>query len=171
MPNFFQSARARFLLGAIACAAILGFAFYLQYFQYMEPCPLCWFQRAAVFGVALAFAGGALLANNPRAATYTAWLATLVALIGAGIAARHIWIQNLPADQVPACGQGIVYMLDNLPFFDVLTKALKGSGECAKRDLWLGFTLPSWTMLFFALAIVWAWLSARVARRSSLNRF
>ena len=32
--------------------------------------------------------------------------------LGAGIAGRHVWLQNLPADQVPACGPGLSYMLE-----------------------------------------------------------
>ena len=29
-----------------------------------------------------------------------------------GIAARHLWLQNLPPELVPDCGMGLNYMLD-----------------------------------------------------------
>ncbi len=160
--------RAAFFLAALACIAILGFAFYLQYVKEMEPCPLCWFQRLAVGGLAIVFAIGAWRCKPRIQGPTAAWVAvciTVVALAGAGVSARHIWIQNLPADQVPACGQGIGYMLESMPFLDVFSKALKGSGECAKRDTWIGLTLPTWTILFFAGCIVWAWWAAFLSRR------
>jgi len=31
-----------FFLGALACALLLGFGYYLQYARGLEPCPLCW---------------------------------------------------------------------------------------------------------------------------------
>ena len=77
-----------------------------------------------------------------------------------GLATRHLWIQSLPADQVPACGMGIGYMLDTLPFFDVIERTLKGSGECAKVDLVLGLSIPAWTLGLFAVLIVWSFLLA-----------
>ena len=41
---------------------------------------------------------------------------------GIGLAWRHLWIQSLPPDQVPACGMGIGYMFETLPFFDVIER-------------------------------------------------
>ena len=46
---------------------------------------------------------------------------------------RHVWIQSQPKGEVPACGMGLNYMLETLPLTDVITKVLKGSGECAER--------------------------------------
>ena len=36
---------------AIACAGLLAFGYYLQYFQYQDPCPLCLVQRGFFYGV------------------------------------------------------------------------------------------------------------------------
>jgi len=58
----------------------------------------------------------------------------LFAGTGAAVAARHVWLQTLPPDQVPACGPGLSYMLETLPFQDVLATVFKGSGECATID-------------------------------------
>ncbi len=32
-------------------------------------------------------------------------------VVGAAIAARHVWIKHLPQDQVPECGPALDYML------------------------------------------------------------
>jgi protein dithiol:quinone oxidoreductase len=53
---------------------------------------------------------------------------------------------------------GITYMLEAFPFFDVLTRALKGSVECNKIDLILGLPIPAWTLLFFIIAVIAAFL-------------
>jgi disulfide bond formation protein DsbB len=75
---------------------------------------------------------------------------------GGGVAARHVWLQNLPADQVPACGPALDYMMDVFPFLEVLNMVLSGSGECAKIDwLFLGITLPMWSLfVFVGLAVI-----------------
>jgi len=147
--------RLAYLLGFLVCAALIGWALWLQYGHGLEPCPLCMFQRVAVGAVGLLF----LLAfmHNPRArgAARYATLTVLLAGIGAAFAARQVWLQALPKDQVPACGMGISYMLETLPFADVLAKVIEGSGECAEKswEFW-GLAIPGWTFVFFITMIV-----------------
>ena len=77
-------------------------------------------------------------------------------LVGAAIAARHVWIQNLPPDQVPECGPTLDYMLEVFPLGEALTMVFTGSGECAEV-LWtfLGLSMPAWALLcFLGLTIV-----------------
>ncbi|HEU5398261.1 MAG TPA: disulfide bond formation protein B, partial [Gammaproteobacteria bacterium] len=33
------------LAGFLVCAALLGYAYFAQFHQHLEPCPLCIFQR------------------------------------------------------------------------------------------------------------------------------
>ena len=51
-----MTARAANSLGFLACAALLGYAYYAQYVMHLEPCPLCIFQRVGIFVVGMAFA-------------------------------------------------------------------------------------------------------------------
>ena len=143
----------------------MGYAFYLQYVMDLEPCPLCMFQRVALTAMGIVF----LIAAIHRPARGGAWTYAAIQFLigGAGIALalRHLWIQSLPADQVPACGMGIGYMLETLPFFDVVERTLKGSGECAKVDLVLGLSIPAWTLALFVVLIAWSALLAARARR------
>ena len=39
-------------------------------------------------------------------------LALIPGGIGLGIAARHVWLTHLPADQVPECGPPLQFMMD-----------------------------------------------------------
>ena len=78
---------------------------------------------------------------------------------GAGVAARHIWLQNLPAEDVPACGPGLDFMLDTFPLSDVLAMVFSGSGECAEISwMFLGLSMPVWVLIaFLGLSIYAIW--------------
>jgi disulfide bond formation protein DsbB len=112
--------------------------------------------------VAFAALGLVLLAGGlhaPRSAGgRRAWglLALVAAAIGGAIAGRHVWLQNLPPDQVPACGPGLDYMLDAMPFTGVVRKVLTGSGECANVDwTFAGLSMPAWSLVWFVLLAAW----------------
>ena len=135
------------------------FALWLQYDQHLEPCPLCIFQRVAMMATGaialLAFLHGPAQAGRRVYAGVTL-LATTVGIIVSG---RHVWLQHLPPEEVPSCGPGLDYWLDTFPLFEVVGKVLRGSGECAQIDwVFMGITLPGWTLLVFAvLAVVAVW--------------
>jgi disulfide bond formation protein DsbB len=148
--------RAAYMLGFLVCAALMGWALWLQYGQGLEPCPLCAFQRFAVTGIGLVFLVAAIHNPGNLGAGLYAALIVLFAGIGAAFAGRQVWLQALPKDQVPACGMGLNYMLDSLPFSEVIEKVFAGSGECAEKG-WelLGLAIPGWTLVFFiGLAVV-----------------
>ncbi len=148
--------RLRCLAGALVCLGLLGFALYAQYVWMMDPCPLCIFQRIAFAGVGLCFLLAAI--HGPRAGGRIGYLVPLLVSVAAGlaIAGRHLWIQSLPADQVPSCGPGLGYLVDTFPFTHMLKIVLTGSGECAKVQKILGLPMPAWSLLWFVLLAVWA---------------
>lgn len=142
--------RVWFLFVALACGGMVGYALYVQHVDFLDPCPLCVFQRMAFLWIG----GVSLLAALHGPGSTGRWVyGTLVLLGGAtgmGIAGRHLWLQNLPADQVPDCGMGLNYMLETMPFTDVLSEVFYGSGECAEV-IWsfLGLSMPGWTFIWY----------------------
>jgi protein dithiol:quinone oxidoreductase len=133
---------------ALCCFAMLGYALYAQAQLGVEPCPLCIFQRVAVFALGIAFVLAALVPDRLRR---TGWIAAgliaLAAAIGAGISARHVYIQSLPPGKVPACGANLDFMMEVFPLSEVVRKVLTGSGECAKIDwTFLGVSMPAWVL-------------------------
>jgi protein dithiol:quinone oxidoreductase len=147
--------RAGFALGALLCAALMGYALYAQYGLGLEPCPLCIFQRIAVIACGVVFALGAIHNPGRVGAIVYAILGFLFAAAGAAVAGRHVWLQSLPPSEVPACGPGLNYMLETLPFTDVLSKVFVGSGECATTDwMVLSLSMPAWTLVFFIVIMV-----------------
>jgi len=135
--------------GFAICALLVAAAYYLQFVGGLEPCPLCIFQRIALAALGVVFLLTAL--QNPSSyGRYVYSLFILVlALGGAGVAGRHVWLQSLPEDQIPACGPGLNYLLDTCPLFDAVALVLRGSGECAEIERWLGLSIPMWTLLAF----------------------
>ena len=148
-----NSSRWIYLLVFLLCAAMMVVALYMQYVEYLDPCPLCIFQRLAVISIG----GIALLAVvfNPKGMIgrriYSSLL-MLASIVGAGIAGWHVYLQNLPPEEVPECGPGLDFMLRRLPLDEVLAKVFTGSGECAEV-VWrfLGLSIPGWTLLFFVV--------------------
>jgi disulfide bond formation protein DsbB len=138
------------LVAAAACAALLGYALFSQYQLDLEPCPLCIFQRVAVAALGVAFLLAALVPVRARILSVAASLLLgLVALGGAGVAARHLYIQSLPPGKVPVCGATLDYMLEVFSPSEVLRKVLTGSGECARIDwTFLGLAMPAWVLIW-----------------------
>ena len=156
------------LLGFLGCAFGLLFALYLQYFQKLEPCPMCIFQRVAMIATGIVFLLGALHGPKRGGRWVYAILAALAAAIGAGIAGRHVWLQHLPPDQVPACGPTLDYLLGMLPVNEVITTVLRGDGNCAIINAqWLGISLPAWTLVAFLGFLLYALAMPLLARKSS----
>ena len=147
--------RLAYALGFLVCAGLMGWALWLQYGLELDPCPLCIFQRVCVIAVGVIFLIAAIHnPERPGAALY-ALLTLLVAGAGAALAGRQIWLQALPKDQVPACGMGLSYMMESMPWLDVFTRVLKGTGECAEKAwVFLGLSIAGWTFVFFVGMIV-----------------
>ena len=158
MNSTIPSFRMQFALGALACIGLMAYALYAQYHLHLDPCPLCIFQRVAVIAIGLVFLAGALHAPNSSGARRTyAMLAVLAALGGIAVAGRQLWLQWLPADQVPACGPPLAFMYDSMPFSKMLAKVFAGSGECAVVNWrFLGLAMPAWVLICFVVLGAWA---------------
>lgn len=147
------------LLGFAACGALIAYALYSQHVLGLEPCPLCIFQRVAVISLGAVFAVAALHAAGGLGRRVYAAMIALAAAAGIGVAGRHVWLQNLPPEQVPACGPGLDYMLEAFPLRQMLQAVLSGSGECASIE-WslLGLSMPAWVLIAVAcLGVFGVW--------------
>jgi len=143
-----------FSLAVMAVVAMLFAQVYLEHILGLPPCPLCMTQRVFVvlWGVIALIAA---LHNPARMGRRIyATLCALAALAGAAIAVRHVWIQHLPPDQVPACGPSLQYMLDTLPFSETLSLVLRGDGNCAEIQwTFLGLSIPEQTLVMAAVVL------------------
>ncbi len=155
------------LAGAGAVVGLIAYALFAQYVLDLEACPLCIFQRVAFVAGGLVFLVAGLHSPVGPGARFYAGLGVAASGTGAGIAGWHVYIQNLPPDQVPSCGPGLDYLFDALPVFEALEKVFTGSGECAEINRsFLGLSMPAWALVWFVLlgglAVVANW--TRVSR-------
>ncbi len=150
-------------LGFLCCAGMMGFALYAQYVLMLDPCPLCVFQRIATILLGIVFLIAALHNPGKLGSRIYAVLITLVAGDGVAVASWHVRLQNLPADEVPSCGPGFEYIMENFAFFDALGLIFEGSGECAEVA-WrlLGLSMPTWVIIGLGgLGIAGIWNNLR----------
>jgi protein dithiol:quinone oxidoreductase len=139
-------------VGFLACAALLGYAYVLQFVDGLAPCPLCILQRVGFVALGLLFLAAAIHHPGVTGARIYGGLIAIAAAAGAAIAGRHVWLQSLPPDRVPECGPGLEYMLSAFPLSETLTMVLTGSGECAAVSWsFLGLTIPAWALLWFVV--------------------
>ena len=139
--------------------AVIGMSFalfFLQRYMGFSPCPLCIFQRIGL----MIMGGFALIAAifDPKSkiVRLLLWLGSLAGIGWAAVVAgRHVWLQHLPADQVPSCGPGLDYWLDTLPMQQVLKEVFAGSGECASIEwTFMGLSIPEQSLILFSILIL-----------------
>jgi len=143
-----MTARRGNLFGFLACASLLAYAYYAQFYLHLDPCPLCIFQRIGIFALGVVFLVAALHDPAALGRRLYALLLGAAALATIGVAWRHLYLQSLPPDSVPACGASLDFMLKVFSLSEVLVKVLTGSGECAKVTWeFLGLAMPAWVLI------------------------
>ena len=152
-----------FGLVLLAISSMVVAVYFMSGYLALNACPLCMTQR--VFVGAWGIVALVAVVHNP-----TGWgrrvygaLCALAAIGGGAVAARHVWLQHLPEDQVPACGPPLEYLVDTLPFTEVISTVLMGDGNCAET-MWtfMGLSIPQQTLILFAIAsIISLWQTFR----------
>lgn len=158
-----------FTLVFFACIGMAFAIVFLQNFKGLAPCPLCIFQRIGLMVMGL-FALIAFTLNPKRTGLrILLWIGSMAGILwSTGVAARHVWLQHLPPDQVPSCGPGLDYWLDALPMQEVINQVLSGSGECATIDWqFLGMSIPEQSLIFFSFLLI---MNVLVLKRILQNR-
>ncbi|MCQ8104297.1 disulfide bond formation protein B [Methylomonas sp. SURF-2] len=162
------SRRLWFSTGFMACCGLLAVGAYMQFVEELEPCPLCISQRLAILATGIIFLMAAL---HNKAHNIYAIAAAFSALLGAGISARHVWLQHLPPEQVPECSPGLEYVFQHFPLTDTIKLMLTGTGECSQIDgIFLGLTIPGWTFIAFVMLAAFSLASLRVYHASDTDQ-
>ena len=166
MPYSLSSVTSRQFFGFLVLLAVTSMLYarvFLEVFLDLEACPMCMTQRLFV----IMWGAFALLAvlHNPGqlGGRIYASLCGLSAWVGALVAARHVWLQSLPEDQVPACGPPLDYLLENFPLREAINTMLMGDGNCAEVAwTFLGLSIPAQTLLVFCgIMLLCLWQAVR----------
>jgi disulfide bond formation protein DsbB len=154
------SSRLVFLGVFLACAALIGFALYLQERVGLDPCPMCILQRYAVIAIGLVALAAAV--HGPRGLALKLYAIGVIvfALAGGGTAIRHSWLQHNPP-KTSSCGAELDFLLENFPLAQALPKIFAGTGDCAAVHWrFLGLSIPEWTLIWFvAFAGIAIWVA------------
>ncbi len=157
------SPRILFLALFLGCSGLMAVGFFMQYQMGLEPCALCMTQR--VFIVAVGLTALLAFAINPGLVgrRIFAVLGACFAVAGGSFSSRQLYLQSLPADQVPACGPSFSYLMDNFPIMEAVSVMLRGDGNCAEVSwTFLGVSIPGWTLVaFVGLVAINVWLFIR----------
>jgi len=139
---------SRRLLGFIVllCCGFLVFAFYLQHYQHVLPCPLCVVQRYAYLAIAF-FCIVGRMTYFIRTASF---LSLLAAIGGAFAASLQLWAIRNPAVQ---CGRDPLETTINSLFpAKWLPSVFEAQGYCGEAlDRIFGLTPPEWSLAWFML--------------------
>lgn len=127
------------------CIGLLATAYYMEYQLGLEPCAMCIIQRIAIALAGLAALVGIIHNQHPK--IYFS-LTGLFSVGGATSAIRHLYLQSLPADQVPTCGPDLAFLINQAYFSDALRMMFIGDGNCAEV-MWtlMGISIPGWVLI------------------------
>ncbi len=153
------SPRSLFLLSFLGSALLIAIALYMEHVMGLAPCPLCIVQRICVIGFGLICLAAAIHGPAKTARRVYAGFALLFVAAGSATAIRQIWLQSVPADQLPSCLPSLEYMMEAFPFQEIVRLVLHGTAECAEVS-WtlLGLSIPEWSLLgFIGMAVICIW--------------
>lgn len=152
------ASRPLYLLSFILCLVLLAVALYMEHVMGLDPCPLCIVQRVVFIILGLICLAAVLHNPVPPAASHKrpvssriyGLLITLTAAFGVAIAGRQVWLQHQPADQLPSCLPSLDYMMDVLPFQEMLRLVFSGTADCAAVTwTFLGLSIAEYTLIAF----------------------
>lgn len=161
------SARRFHGLVALMAFALLAVAFYMEYQMALEPCPLCMLQRIFFFSIGVVSLASALMPSQ-KARQVCSWTVVVLSFFGAALAVRHLYLQSLPTDELPACLPGLSYMFDVFPWQEIMQAMVMGTGECGDV-VWtlLGISIPGWTLVaFVGMAFINILIALRVNKKT-----
>lgn len=163
------SIRLTFLILAAGCLGLILTGLYMQHVMGLAPCALCVTQRIFIIAVGVIALLAFIHNPNTKGRRIYASIGALLAVGGGYFSSHHMWLQSLPADEAPACGPGLEYILETFPLQEALTVLLRGDGDCAEV-VWsfLGLSIAGWTLVAFTgLLLINLW---QLLRKSSENK-
>lgn len=153
----------------ITSAAAMTGAIIIEKQFALEPCHLCVLQRIAMGLVILTSFFALIHQTKQRGTRIYLSVVALFSLLGLGTAARHMWLQNLPADQVPECGPTLEYLLQTFPLSETLAAIFRGTGQCAETAwVFLRLSIPEWAAIAFGVITMIALFGLFHGRKKTL---
>ncbi len=146
----FESLKQHRSINAIGfgiCTFMLAYAWYLEYYQGLIPCPLCLVQRFGIGALGLVFM---LAALHVRRRQFYGLLIMVVAAGSAVAAGYQVWLQHQPLVGYETCLPPLNVLLNAFPLTEAIGIVLENPGNCGQVQ-WslLGLSIPVWTLIAF----------------------
>ena len=163
----FSDSRRFFLLMGATGLGLIIVALFFEHMLLLEPCLLCYAQRACVYLVIFLSLFG-FLHKNQSLIIFRTYIGLVITIIVCGIllSIRQLYLQNLPPELVPSCGPDIDYLFETLPVLEVFMLAIRGDGNCAEV-LWsfLGISIPGWLLIAFSAQLIYSVVSLTISKK------
>lgn len=157
--------RITYAFAFICCLCLLLFAYYLEYWQNITPCPLCLLQRFCYYFLAITFFVALFTEPNRIGRIIFGIIAIIFSLLGIIIAIRQLYLQHLPPNHAQGCSADISYLLQTFSLPEVLHRIFQGSAECSiSQWSFLSLDMAAWSLIwlcFFILLAVYTMLQHR----------
>lgn len=141
-----------FICIGVLAVAILYFERYLGY----VPCTMCVGQRIIYLAVILFAIIGIGARNKLKTfASVADYLGIGMLAVGTYVAFHHVMLQSAPPNPFAPCMPGVGYIVENLPFQEVLQSLFYGKSKCSDIQ-WslLGISIPGYSLLTFGTLLV-----------------
>ncbi len=150
-----QNRRTLYAFVFCSCFALLATGYFMQYFMNLEPCPLCLVQRFFFYSVGIIALIGLIHGAAGIGNKLYSGLMALFALGGATVAARQLWLQSLPPDQIPSCVADFDFIINNFPILKAAETLWHGSPSCAEVTWrFLGLSIAGWAFIWFVIFVI-----------------
>ena len=135
--------------------ALLGIAFFMQYALALKPCILCISQRIVIAILGLLSMLVLLFKFQGTTLRCYCTLQCIFSLFGGALSIRQLYLESMPSSAHATCLPGMEYLLNVLPWSQVLKMMLLGSVECGKVQWqFLGLTMAGWLLFIFAFFVI-----------------
>ncbi len=160
------SFRTLFFLGGFLSFLLFLGTYLLEYGFGLEPCPLCYLQRAMLFIITFVFFLGILQNCKQHGRLVYCAILFVCSILGGAFALRQLWLQYIAPVHESNCFAGFEKMLELMPIWQVLQETLQASQACSQIDFrLLGLPLSAWSLFgFIGLAtyvFVLSWLQIK----------
>lgn len=146
--------RTLYCSAAITIAGLLLISLYLQFYQAVQPCPLCILQRICFVALGLFFIVNGLFLSRAIKKIIDV-CCVVISVVGMGLAGRQVWLQYMPATNGSECGVSLQYMWQVLSLQDMVQKILLGGAECSQRNgEFFYMDMAEWAVVWFAVFFI-----------------
>ena len=141
-------------IGSVS-GALLSFGYYLEFVEGLSPCLLCIMQRYCYFFLFFFAVAGLVLIKSRSSQIVISLVLTLFSSLGIALASRQIWLQRFSTQEALECIPSLNFLLETLPWNQIVYKIYLGGTDCAKVDwIFLGGSIADWSAAWFALLLL-----------------